>query len=239
LPNVGGRLDPDKRIDRGVTQKGNKAVLASSAKPETKKGNPATQATVAKISATVVNQSHNSATQATGSSSGSGTKAQGSNPTLLGTEEQRGLAAMDVAEVELPAEMRATTPPPFEMEEAVTPKKGGKRMAKDDLWQPTTQELHNYIEGNNICIVCWKIGHYMDACPVDPCEDFYPSEILKNPNFQPYLKKWCQNRKKRGKKWQLAVAEEEEVVLIPPYCFDCKKEGHLSGSEECPSKIDA
>ena len=238
MPNVGGRLDPDKRIDREVTQKGKKAVLASSAKPQTKKGNPATQATVAKTSATVANQSHNSATQATGSGSGSGTMAQGSNPMLLGTEE-RGLAAMEVAEVELPAEMRATTPPPFEMEEAVTPRKGGKRMAKDDLWQPTTQEIQDYMEGNKLCVSCWKIGHFMDVCPVNPVESYSPSEVLKNPNFQPYLKKWSQSRKKRGKKWQLPELADLEVVVIPLYCFVCKKEGHLSISVDCPSKIDA
>ena len=235
LPNAGERLDPDKRIDRGVTQKGKKAVLASSAKPQTKKGIPATQATVAKISATVVNQSHNSATQATGSGSGSGTKAQGSNPMLLGTEEQRGLVAMDVAEVELPTEMRVTTPPPFEVEEAVTPKKGGKRMAKDDLWQPSVEELKDYLEGNDLCVGCWKIGHLIFRCPTNQCEYYNPTDVLKNLNFQPFLKKWSQSRKKKGKKWQLA---DVEAVVIPPYCFECKEVGHMSGSEECLSKID-
>ena len=146
---------------------------------------------------------------------------------------------MDVAEVELPAEMRATTPPPFEMEEAVTPKKGGKRMAKDDLWKPSSQEINDYIVGNNLCVECWKTGHLVYNCPVDASEYYSPPDVLKHPNFQPFLKQWSQSRKKRGKKWQLTDAEEEEVVLIPPYCFDCKIEGHLSGSEECPNKIDA
>jgi hypothetical protein len=150
---------------------------------------------------------------------------------LQGTED-RGLAAMEVAEVELPAEMRATTPPPFEMEEAVTPRKDKKRMAKEDLWKPSSEEINDYLEVNKLCVECWKTGHTVFKCPTNTVEYYNPPDVLKHPNFQPYLKRWSQGRKKKGKKWQLA---DVEAVVIPPYCFECKEVGHMSGSTECPS----
>ena len=112
-------------------------------------------------------------------------------------------------------------------------------MAKEGLWTPSIQEIRDYLDVNDICVGCWKEGHYVNRCPTNPSHEYVIMDVFKHPKFQPYLKRWSQSRKKKGKKWQLIDAEEEEVVLIPPYCFDCKREGHLSGSEECPSKIDA
>ncbi|CAG8654089.1 5734_t:CDS:1, partial [Paraglomus brasilianum] len=196
------------------------------------KGNRATPTTFGP--ATVAQQF--SATTATGSGSGPEAHASKATPTLLreGTHQfQR--ADMEEVENELPPELRATTPPPFIVVDPDTPRKGDKRMAKEDSWNPSAEEVDKYIQSFNLCALCWEEGHHWEICPND-MSDFSLAKVMKHPEFQPYLYRWQRNRKKRGRTWLLEEHTTEATVVIPPYCITCKVPGHMSNDVECPGK---
>ena len=244
--NVGGRPNPDKKIGKRVAQtgekKGKNVLPTSSAKPQpstSKKGNPATPATkatpasVTKPPAAVAQPSHS----ATASGSGSGPESRDPKvaPTPLGTEEDSS-AEMDVSEEQQQPILRVTTPPPTNVADPDTPKKGKKRMAKEDLWQPTGEEIRDYIAGAKLCVKCWSVGHLCANCPEGPVDSFYPKAVLAHPEFQPFLERWREGRKKKGKTWQLEDHKVKTYIVVPPYCFVCKKSGHTSDEAECPGK---
>jgi len=227
-PKVGERQDPDKRIGKeGQTQrgkeKGPEVLPVSSDKtkaPKPQKGTFATSASVATTSAPVAQPSHKSATMP------------------QGTEEnnQGSFAAMETEGI-LPAELRAVTPPPFVVADPDTPKKGGKRMAKVELWRPTNQQIRRYVEAYRLCVVCWETGHYFDACPKGADGDvFFPERVLKHPKFQIYLDDWSTKRMEKGLSWCLDGLEIVDSIVVPAYCFECKKEGHKSSDADCPLK---
>ncbi|CAG8666185.1 11726_t:CDS:1, partial [Paraglomus brasilianum] len=142
-------------------------------------------------------------------------------------------------QIELPSALRASTPPSFRMNtpppttgvDPDTPKKGSKRMAKDqsrldpnEIWNPSREEISQHVLGINLCVSCWQNGHKAKRCP-DRKEAFggyYTETVLKHPNFQPHLEEWIQFRKRTGKPWRLENHTVEALVVIPPYCFKCK-----------------
>src|SRR5437764_2753747 len=95
--------------------------------------------------------------------------------------------------------LRMTTPPPTNVADPDTPKKGKKRMAKEDLWQPTGEEIRDFIAGAKLCVKCWSVGHLCANCPEGPVSTFYPKAVLAHPEFQPFLERWREGRKKKGK----------------------------------------
>ena len=137
--------------------------------------------------------------------------------------------------VELPAVLRATTPPPFIVEDPVTPKKGKKCMAKEDCWKPSAEEVDKYIQSFGLCALCWEAGHNWETCP-DVMDVFVLEKVMKHPKFQPYLNSWQKNRKKKGRKWLLEDQATEAFVAIPPFCIKCKAPGHKSDDVECPGE---
>src|SRR6185436_12979801 len=107
--------------------------------PKPQKGTFATSASVATTSAPVAQPSHKSATMP------------------QGTEEnnQGSFAALETEGI-LPTELRAVTPPPFVVADPNTPRKGSKRMAKEELRRPTNQQIRRYVETYQLCVVCWE-----------------------------------------------------------------------------------
>ena len=112
-------------------------------------------------------------------------------------------------------------------------------MAKEDLWLPTGEEIGDFVTEAKLCVKCWKVGHLLYACPEGTAGPFYPTRVLKHPNFQPFLESWKQGRRKKGKKWQLEKYEVVAEIAVPPYCFACKKEGHTSDDAKCPKMQEA
>ncbi|CAG8597131.1 7314_t:CDS:2 [Paraglomus brasilianum] len=205
-------------------------ILGWAAAPTPPKGNQATPATVGL--AAVAQQF--SATTASGSGSSLEARALEATPTLL-REGTNQFQRADMEGVELPAVLRATTPPPFTVEGPVTPKKGKKRMAKEDCWKPSKEEVEKYILDLNLCALCWREGHNGETCPFFGGQ-FDMGRVMSHPKFQPYLRRWQQNRKKRGSNWILEDQATEAIVAIPPFCTACKAPGHMSDDVECPGK---
>ena len=130
-----------------------------------------------------------------------------------------------------------TTPPPFNVEDPETPKKGKKCMAKEaDAWTPTSLEVNQYIHRRGICPACFKTGHMHTNCPTKGSfSKILYDKVLRHPHFQPYLKEWREKRRKEGIAWRAeelqCIDAEEMVVLI--YCAHCKSREH--NAWDCPN----
>jgi hypothetical protein len=128
-----------------------------------------------------------------------------------------------------------TTPPPSTLPDPDTPKKGNKRMSKDeDAFTPTIEQLRGYVIGNNICLKCCEIGHSERACPDKKSRPISLHILASTEKFRPHMEAWAHARRKRGDSWRFY-----DVRTSGPYnpviCSRCHHEGH--GKEECKANL--
>jgi hypothetical protein len=223
-PKVGASATPRQTISKeGQTQKSKeKGPEVFKATPENLKvpaRRIAVPATLA-VQATVASTSASGATTELSTATGRLQPATGSNigrPALQPAESQT---------AQRQPIFRSVTPPSLmEIEEQTTPKKGNKRMAKDEgSWYPSVEEIRHYMDTNKICERCEDAGHTYAECPnFDPLEYFDLEIAVRSPWFTPYLERWQKGRKRRGAQWKLAETTLDgfrPIVEVPNYFKD-------------------
>src|SRR5437879_6009374 len=61
-------------------------------------------------------------------------------------------------------QQRIHTPPPLTQADPDTPKKGNKRTAKPERWEPLYEEVQGYIVLHRLCRKCFRQGHKASKC---------------------------------------------------------------------------
>src|SRR5438132_7900638 len=190
LQKIGGSDKTQKKQKKGsevlpgYTEKLKASGSASSS--ATKIATPASPATVAtpipapsgNFTVTVPLPTFESTTEATASGS----------TTFLGSELQN---------------PRPSTPPtPMSiLQDPDTPRRGNKRLSKDDGWIPTAEDLRRYTNTNTFCRRCVQ-RHLTSRC-TNAVKELGFNEFMGHPLFNSQLKQWVMGRKKRGQTWRL------------------------------------
>jgi hypothetical protein len=242
-PKAGGCPDPEKKDRQEKTKKGKntKTVLGGSAgapvPPETKKDVAVAEVAVAEVVADTMAKAEVEAetvaavayTAATTSEVAESGDSLATGPELQTDKE---VEEMQVLRMEL-----VTPPPPDNIEDPDTPRKGNKRMSKTtEVWTPTGLQVIEYIGANGICVRCWTQKHSYLECPNGKPVSVRGGVILQHPKFQPFLQVWIEKRRKKGKATELQLETElsTERLTIQPYCTECWKKGHVASN--CPLK---
>ena len=127
------------------------------------------------------------------------------------------------------------TPPPQTRPDPDTPRKGPKRMSKDDqVWTPTKTQLSTYVEQFQVCLRCCKTGHTAKNCANKNLRILTLNSLPTAELFRDHLLTMANFRRKRGESWRF-YDSRTAGPYNPSICARCHSEGHIS--TECTSKI--
>jgi hypothetical protein len=146
-----------------------------------------------------------------GSSPSTSTASVAAPASFLGSELQR----------------QQVTPPPLSRPDPDTPKKGNKRMSKDDdAWTPTAAEVRKYCEENSICNICCQKHNSIECFKLGRTPIAYHTLALTK-KFRPRMEEWALARRKKGGSWRFY-----DVTAAGPYnpqiCSRCHRVGHIN-----------
>jgi hypothetical protein len=122
------------------------------------------------------------------------------------------------------------TPSPMQQDDPDTPRKGDKRMAKEDLWMPNTGEVQQRLEQLNLCFKCWIRGHTGTKCRKGP-RNFTLKKFMNTAHFQEMLVEW--RRERRLKAMTDSLASQQVDVDNPVKCNHC---GQSHIGINCPNR---
>jgi hypothetical protein len=123
-------------------------------------------------------------------------------------------------------QQRTATPPPLIQSDPDTPKKGNKRMSKDEEpWTPTVAEVKEYCSTNDICGKCCKSGHRAESCQKGGRTSW--NTLSSTIKFRPHLEQWASLRRKRGGSWRFYDVTANGPYN-PPVCNRCHQLGHTN-----------
>src|SRR5438128_4268406 len=143
-------------------------------------------------------------------------------PTIESTTEATASGSTTFLGSELQNPRPSTPPTPMSiLQDPDTPRRGNKRLSKDDGWMPTAEDLRRYTNTNTFCRRC--VGRHLTSRCTKAVKELEFGEFMSHSDFHEQLKQWVVGRKKRGQTWRLPNIQ---------HCVYCKTFDH--DEEDCP-----